>query len=68
MPRSAPAPAWCSFTPRWLYQGPGLVARIKRSLLACLARDGFANVTAMLWASLNAPKIDGQNRKIDAGS
>ena len=27
-----------------VYQGPGLVARIKRELLACLARDGFANV------------------------
>jgi dihydroorotate dehydrogenase len=25
-------------------QGPGLVPRIKRELLACLARDGFANV------------------------
>jgi dihydroorotate dehydrogenase len=29
-----------------VYQGPGLVARIKRELLACLARDGYANVTA----------------------
>ncbi len=27
------------------FQGPGLVTRIKRDLLACLARDGFANVT-----------------------
>ena len=27
------------------FQGPGLVARIKRELLACLARDGLANVT-----------------------
>ena len=27
------------------FQGPGLVARIKRGLLACLARDGFASVT-----------------------
>jgi dihydroorotate dehydrogenase len=26
------------------YQGPGLVARIKRELLACLARDGFAKL------------------------
>ncbi len=26
------------------YDGPGLVARIKRELLACLSRDGFANV------------------------
>jgi dihydroorotate dehydrogenase len=26
-------------------QGPSLVARIKRELLACLARDGFASVT-----------------------
>ena len=30
------------------FQGPGLVARIKRELLACLARDGFANVTAAI--------------------
>lgn len=26
------------------YEGPGLVARLKRELLACLARDGFAQV------------------------
>lgn len=31
-----------------VFQGPGLVARIKRDLLACLARDGFANVTAAI--------------------
>ena len=24
-----------------VYEGPGLVARIKRELLACLTRDGF---------------------------
>jgi dihydroorotate dehydrogenase len=29
-----------------VYQGPGLVVRIKQELLACLARDGYANVTA----------------------
>ena len=29
-----------------VFEGPGLVTRIKRDLLACLARDGFANVTA----------------------
>jgi dihydroorotate dehydrogenase len=28
-----------------VFQGPGLVARIKRELLQCLDRDGFANVT-----------------------
>ncbi len=28
-----------------VYQGPGLVARIKRELLAAMERDGFANVT-----------------------
>ena len=27
------------------FQGPGLVARIKRELLACLARDGIAKLT-----------------------
>jgi dihydroorotate dehydrogenase len=26
------------------YEGPGLVARIKRELLACLTRDGFATI------------------------
>ncbi|HEY8255539.1 MAG TPA: quinone-dependent dihydroorotate dehydrogenase [Rhizomicrobium sp.] len=29
-----------------VYKGPGLVARIKQELLACLERDGYANVTA----------------------
>ena len=28
-----------------VFEGPGLVARIKRQLLQCLERDGFANVT-----------------------
>jgi dihydroorotate dehydrogenase len=28
-----------------VYQGPGLVTRIKQELSACLARDGYANVT-----------------------
>jgi dihydroorotate dehydrogenase len=28
------------------FYGPGLVAELKRGLLACLSRDGFANVTA----------------------
>jgi dihydroorotate dehydrogenase len=28
-----------------VFQGPGLVARIKRELIACLNRDGFTNVT-----------------------
>ena len=27
------------------FQGPGLVGRIKRELLACLVRDGFAKLT-----------------------
>jgi dihydroorotate dehydrogenase len=31
-----------------VYQGPGLVARIKQELLACLERDGYANVTAAM--------------------
>ena len=29
-----------------VFQGPGLVTRIKRELLQCLERDGFANVMA----------------------
>jgi dihydroorotate dehydrogenase len=28
-----------------VYEGPGLIARIKRELLACLTRDGFATIT-----------------------
>jgi dihydroorotate dehydrogenase len=28
------------------FRGPGLIARIKRELLACLTRDGFANAAA----------------------
>ncbi len=31
-----------------VFQGPGLVTRINRDLLACLAQDGFANVTAAI--------------------
>ena len=31
-----------------VYQGPSLVARIKQELLACLDRDGYANVTAAM--------------------
>jgi dihydroorotate dehydrogenase len=27
------------------YEGPGLIARIKRELLDCLLRDGFARVS-----------------------
>jgi dihydroorotate dehydrogenase len=32
------------------YEGPGLVARIKRELLDCLARDGFARVSDAIGA------------------
>jgi len=31
-----------------VYQGPGLVARIKQELVACLARDGYADVMAAI--------------------
>jgi dihydroorotate dehydrogenase len=34
------------------YNGPGLVARIKRELLDCLAHDGFANVADAVGADL----------------
>jgi dihydroorotate dehydrogenase len=36
-----------------VYQGPGLVARIKQELLSCLARDGYANVTAAVGSGAN---------------
>ena len=45
MPRSAPAPALVQLYTALVFQGPGLVARIKRELLACLARDGFAKLS-----------------------
>ncbi len=34
------------------YEGPGLVARIKRELLVCLDRDGFARVTDAIGADV----------------
>jgi len=34
------------------YEGPGLVTRIKRELLECLARDGFARVTDAIGADV----------------
>jgi dihydroorotate dehydrogenase len=34
------------------YNGPSLVTRIKRELLECLTRDGFANVAAAVGADL----------------
>ncbi|MBV9419621.1 MAG: quinone-dependent dihydroorotate dehydrogenase [Alphaproteobacteria bacterium] len=30
------------------YEGPGLIRRIQRDLLACLTRDGFPNITAAI--------------------
>jgi dihydroorotate dehydrogenase len=35
-----------------VFHGPGLVARVKRELLACLARDGFACLSAAVGAGL----------------
>ncbi len=34
------------------YSGPGLIARIKRELLALLARDGFANIAEAIGADM----------------
>jgi dihydroorotate dehydrogenase len=34
-----------------VYEGPGLVARIKRELLACLMRDGFESIADAVGAS-----------------
>ncbi len=33
-----------------VYQGPGLVGRIKRDLLACLTRDGFSSIAQAIGA------------------
>jgi dihydroorotate dehydrogenase len=38
------------------YEGPGLVARIKRELLDCLTRDGFANIADAVGADLRGAK------------
>jgi dihydroorotate dehydrogenase len=35
-----------------VYEGPGLVARIKRELLACLAADGFAAISEAVGADV----------------
>ena len=37
------------------YSGPGLVARIKRDLLAHLKRDGFSSIVDAIGADLRAP-------------
>ena len=39
------------------YQGPGLVARIKRELLEFLVRDGFADVTAAVGRHLSQKEM-----------
>jgi len=39
-----------------VYEGPALVARIKRELLECLLRDGFENVADAVGADLRTPK------------
>jgi dihydroorotate dehydrogenase len=36
-----------------VYEGPGLVRRIKQELLACLSRDGFASVTEAVGSRLS---------------
>ena len=36
--------------PAWVFQGPGLVGRIKRELAALLKEDGFANVSEAIAA------------------
>lgn len=38
-----------------VYQGPGLVTRIKQELSACLARDGYANVTDAIGSDVKGP-------------
>ena len=40
-----------------VFEGPGLVARIKRELLDCLNRDGFANVTDAVGTSVPNSKF-----------
>ena len=36
-----------------VYQGPGLIARLKKDLLACLARDGFASAADAIGADIH---------------
>ena len=40
-----------------VYDGPGLVGRIKRDVAACLARDGFADVAAAVGADHRSPAV-----------
>jgi len=45
-----------------VYQGPGLVQRIKRELGALLARDGFASPAAAVGAAAQAPRAPAHGR------
>jgi dihydroorotate dehydrogenase len=45
-----------------VYHGPGLVARIKRELLALLARDGFASPAAAVGAAVQVPRAPAHGR------
>jgi dihydroorotate dehydrogenase len=37
-----------------VYEGPGLIARIKRELLTCLTRDGFASIAEAVGADIRS--------------
>jgi dihydroorotate dehydrogenase len=45
-----------------VYEGPGLVRRIKEELTALLARDGFANVGAAVGSAAHSPRAPAHGR------
>ncbi|HET7594613.1 MAG TPA: quinone-dependent dihydroorotate dehydrogenase, partial [Stellaceae bacterium] len=45
-----------------VYQGPGLVQRIKEELAALLARDGFASVGAAVGSAAHSPRAPAHGR------
>ena len=55
-----------------VFEGPGLVRRIKRDLLALLERDGFANVTEAVGADVpclgTGPRVDDPAVRCSTGS
>ena len=52
MPRFRAGAALVQLYTALVYQGPGLVNRIKRELAALLARDGFAHVADAVGADI----------------
>ena len=63
MPRSAPAPSWCSFIPRWSFRARAWSARIKRELAWLSGARWFCQCRAMRWAQ--TPKLRSSQRVVE---